>query len=168
MWGKHFMSGPDPIQIINIDAMDWLNAHAQDGPQYRAVITDPPYGLNYQSNRRPKEEQYERIENDGRPFIWWLWHAYQVTQEGGSLLCFCPWQHSEVWRIAIETAGYEIRSQVIWDRDWHGLGELETQFAPQHDLTWFATKGKGFSFPNGRPPSVIRCRRLAPTDDTSD
>lgn len=62
--------------------------------------------------------------------------------------------------MAIECAGYTVKSQVIWDRDWHGLGDLNGQFAPQHDIIWYATKGR-FLFPNGRPKSVLRYRRIA-------
>jgi site-specific DNA-methyltransferase (adenine-specific) len=36
---------------------------------------------------------------------------------------------------------------------------LNAQYAPCHDVAWFATKGK-FSFPNGRPKSVYRIDRL--------
>jgi DNA modification methylase len=128
-----------------------------------AIITDPPYGVDYQSNRRPKDKQKPKIENDKRPFIWWLYDAYRVLRENGTLLCFCEWQYEDVWKMAIETAGFTIKSQVIWDRDWHGLGDLNGQFAPQHDIIWFATKGR-FEFQNGRPKSVLRIRRIAAED----
>jgi len=125
-----------------------------------AVITDPPYGIDYQSARRIDSERKPKIDNDKRPFIWWLYDAYRITSDGGCLLTFCEWRYQEVWRMAIETAGYVVRSQVIWDRDWHGLGDLSAQFAPQHDIIWFATKGH-FEFKNGRPTSVQRVRRVS-------
>jgi DNA modification methylase len=128
-----------------------------------AVITDPPYGVNFQSCRAAKERRKPKIENDKRPFIWFLYHAYRTTKDGGALLCFCDWKAQDVFRIAIEAAGYAVKSQVIWDRDWHGMGDLRGQFAPQHDVIWFAVKGR-FKFPHGRPSSVLRARRLAAKD----
>ena len=35
------------------------------------VITDPPYGIDYQSNR-PKGEKKPKIKNDKRPYIWFI------------------------------------------------------------------------------------------------
>lgn len=126
-----------------------------------AVITDPPYGIDYQSAWRiDRAQRKPKIANDKQPFIWWLRDAYRMTSSGGSLLCFCEWRHENVFRMAIEVAGYTIRSQVIWDREWHGLGDLSRQFAPQHDIIWFATK-ENFSFRNGRPKSIVRSKRLA-------
>jgi site-specific DNA-methyltransferase (adenine-specific) len=126
-----------------------------------AIITDPPYGMNYQSAwRTDSSARKPKIANDQRPFIWWLNDAYRCTREGGSLVCFCEWRHQEVFRTAIATAGFTLKSQVIWDREWHGMGDLKASFAPQHDVIWFAVKGS-FSFPGKRPRSVVRCKRIA-------
>lgn len=56
--------------------------------------------------------------------------------------------------------GLAVKSQVIWDRGNHGMGDLEAAFAPQHDVIWFATKG-AFVFPGVRPCSVLRAIRVA-------
>ena len=42
-----------------------------------AVITDPPYGIDYQSARRIDSERKPKISNDKHPFIWWLYDAFQ-------------------------------------------------------------------------------------------
>ena len=128
-----------------------------------AVITDPPYGIDYQSARRIDSERKPKIENDKRPYIWWLHDAFRVTKDDGALLCFCDWRYQDLWKQVIEVAGWSVKSHVIWDRDWHGLGDLSGQFAPQHDVVWFATKGK-FAFQNGRPKDVIRSRRVSAED----
>lgn len=127
----------------------------------QCIITDPPYGISYQSARRTdKDDRKQKLQNDDKPFIWWLYQAYRVTAQGGALLCFCEWRYQDLFRIAIECAGYTIKSQVIWDRGWHGLGDLNSSFAPQHDVIWFAVKGS-FEFKNGRPKSVKRFQRIS-------
>lgn len=127
---------------------------------FDAIITDPPYGIDYQSSwRTDKEKRHPKINNDDRPFIWWLHDAYRVTKEGGVLICFCRWDTQETFKNAIELSGFEIKSQVIWDRDIHGMGDLKSSFAPRHDVIWFAIKGS-FEFPGKRPSSVIKCQRL--------
>ncbi len=142
-----------PPQILLGDCRDLMRTLAPNSVD--AVITDPPYGVNYQPD--PK---FKRIANDERPYVWWLPDAYRVLKDGGALLCFCPWRTSEPFRLAIEWAGFKIRSQIVWDREWHGQGDLTASFGPRHDLIWFATKGK-FAFPNKRPVSVIRSKRIS-------
>ena len=125
-----------------------------------AFITDPPYGIDYQSARRTDKEEWKpKIANDKQPFIWWLYDAYRITKGCGCLICFCRWDVQEVFKQAIEWAGFKVQSQIIWDRKIHGMGDLKKQFAPQHDVIWFATKGN-FVFPNNRPQSIISIPRV--------
>ncbi len=47
----------------------------------------------------------------------------------------------------------------VWDKGSHGMGDTAAQFGPQHEVMWFATKGK-FKFPGRRPVSVLRAARV--------
>lgn len=145
-------------QVIQGDCLDVMRG--MDAASVDAVVCDPPYGIAYQSSwRTDKAKRKPPIANDAHPFIWWLYPAYQLTKPGGCLVCFCHWREAEAFRWAIEIAGYTIKSQVIWDREWHGMGDLRGQFAPQHDVIWFAAKGK-YTFPGTRPKSVLRSARI--------
>jgi DNA modification methylase len=130
-----------------------------------AVIIDPPYGINYQSHAKRNNGHRDRslfrpvIIGDDSPFVAWLPEAFRATRDGGCLACFCVWRVQEAFRVAIEAAGFKVRSQVIWDRIGHGMGDTATTFAPQHDTIWFATKGR-FTFRSGRPKSVMRHQRI--------
>lgn len=149
---------PPTYQVLHGDALELLR-QVPDA-SIHAVITDPPYGVDFQS-QMTSPQRFKKIANDKRPFIWWLHDAYRVTEEGGALLCFCDWKTEDVFKMAIETAGFTIKSQVIWHRDWHGMGDLKAAFGPDHDVVWFAVKGK-FAFPGKRPKSVLSVRRTAP------
>lgn len=120
-----------------------------------AVITDPPFGIGY------KSMSGKSILNDDAPFIWWMREAFRVVRDGGCLLCFCRWDVQDIFKMAAGAAGFKVRSQVVWDREIHGMGDCATMFAPQHEVIWFATKGR-FRFPGARPKSVIRVRRPHP------
>lgn len=124
-----------------------------------AVITDPPYGVDYQSAWRTDSQRLAKIANDKRPFIWWLYRAAQVLKKGGCLLCFCRWDTAEAFRLAIRWAGLKVGAQLIWDREAHGLGDPSSRPAPQHDTIWFATRGK-YTLPGKRPTSVVRSMRV--------
>ena len=124
------------------------------------ILTDPPYGIDYQSSwKTDKTKRHKKIKNDKQPYIWWLLEANRILKDDGSLLCFCRWDTAESFKLAIEWAGFIIKSQVIWGREHHGMGDLKSSFAPQHDTIWFTTKGE-FIFPNKRPKSIIRSKRL--------
>lgn len=125
-----------------------------------SIVTDPPYGMSFQSQRVPTERRKAKIAGDGKPFIWWLAEAHRVLRDGGAMVCFTDWRNQETWRVAIECAGFDIRSHCVWDRVGHGMGDLSAAFAPRHDVFWFATKGK-FKFPGKRPVSVLRHQRPA-------
>ncbi|MFZ2875467.1 MAG: DNA methyltransferase [Phycisphaerales bacterium] len=121
------------------------------------VLTDPPYGIAYHSKRARAfagEGGGRSVLNDERPFLWFLREAAEVLKSPGALICFCRWDVQEAWRVAIDAAGLDVRGQVVWDRVQHGTGDVVREFAPQHDVMWFATKGP-FTFPGRRPKSVI-------------
>lgn len=124
------------------------------------VLADPPYGIAY------KDTSGRTIENDSRPYIWWLDHAFRATAKVGALLCFCRWDVQDVFKIAIETAGWRVRSQIIWVKPGAGgQGDCKAQFMAEHEVAWFATKGR-YAFPAGRPSSVAQIRRVRHEDRT--
>lgn len=147
-----------PWKLINGDCIVEMR-HLETGSA-DSVVTDPPYGIDYQSARRiDKSTRLAKIANDGQPYVWFLPEAFRVLRDGGCLVCFCRWDVQEAFRQAIEWAGFEVKSQVIWDRGAHGMGDLNASFSPQHDVIWFATKGK-FAFPGKRPSSIVPTMRL--------
>ena len=128
------------------------------------VMTDPPYGMNFQSNRAKDGPRHKKIEGDSVVDTRWLSDAFRILNPGGGLISFCDWNTSHKWREEIECAGFIVKSQVIWDRMHHGMGDRKGAFAPQHDIIWYATKGRRI-FVNGRPMSVMRHKRPSPADD---
>lgn len=149
----------DGITIYHGDAMRVMPELPPES--VATVLTDPPYGIDYQSARRTDKSEWKpKIANDKQPFIWWLLDAYRVTRDQGSVFCFCRWDVQEPFRMAIEAAGFLVKGQCVWDRDAHGMGDIVGGFAPQHDVMWFGVKGD-FGFHSERPKSLIRAARLA-------
>jgi len=120
--------------------------------------------MNFQSNWSKNGPRHKKIDGDSAIEPRWLSDAFRLLKSGGGLISFCDWNTSHKWREEIERAGFVIKSQVIWDRMHHGMGDLKGAFAPQHDVIWYATKGRRI-FVNGRPKSVMRHKRPSPTDD---
>ena len=137
-------------RLVKGDAMVTLRSVETESAQL--VLTDPPYGIGYESRTGV------RIKNDEHPFIWWIHEAFRVCKPGGGILCFTRWDIQDSFKLALESAGFRIRSQIVWDKMVHGIGDCKTQFAPKHELVWWAIKGK-FAFPDRRPMSVISVPR---------
>lgn len=114
-----------------------------------AVIADPPYGINYVS------QTGARIQNDKNPFIWFLYDAFRVLKpNGGALVCFTRWDVQQAFIDAMKIAGFQVKSEVVWDKVYHGMGDIKARFAPTHENIIFAVKGK-FAFPGGRPRDLL-------------
>ena len=132
-----------------------------------AIITDPPYGINYVSQTGAS------IKNDKSPFIWFLYDAFRVLKSGeaghGGLICFTRWDVEQTFIDAMKIAGFNVKSEVIWDKVYHGMGDTKAAFAPSHENIVFAIKGK-YSFPGSRPkdlvtfPKINSCKMVHPTE----
>lgn len=140
-----------PTQRVRFgDCMQILPKLAAESAQL--ILADPPYGIAYKSTVNAT------VLNDDNPFIWWMREAHRICRPGGAMLCFCRWDVQEVFRLAAQSAGFTLKSQVVWDKAMPGMGDTAATFSPSHEVAWFAVKGR-FKFPGGRPNSVIRVRR---------
>ena len=125
-----------------------------------AIICDPPYGIDYQSAWRTDKSLWKpKIANDKTPYTAWCSDAYRLLKDGGALACFTRWDVEDVFREELAKAGFILKSQIIWDKVIHGMGDLKGDFAPCHENIIFAVKGR-FTFPAKRPKSVIRLQRV--------
>ena len=70
-----------PNAVITGDSLTILRS--MDDESVDMVITDPPYGIDYQSGRKEKERRLAKIKNDKAPFIWWIYDAARVVKRGG-------------------------------------------------------------------------------------
>lgn len=68
-------------EIVHGDCIAGMMAMGAES--FDLCIADPPYGVDFQSGFRKKSEKLHRIENDKRPFIWWLAEAHRLLKRGG-------------------------------------------------------------------------------------
>jgi DNA modification methylase len=123
-------------------------------------ITDPPYGIAYQSARRTDKQKWKaKILNDEAPFTEWIKPLFNKMKDGGRVICFYRWDVQDAFLDAFLDAGFTVKSQIVWDKVMHGMGDLKGEFAPQHELMLYATKGR-FEFTSNRPKTVYRCNRV--------
>jgi len=150
------------IQTYNDDCMNVLRKI--DDLSIDMIVTDPPYGMSFQSNRAKTGPRHRKITNDEEVFHEWLPECYRILKTGGGIITFCDWKTSNIWKEHLENYGFKINSQVVWNRLHHGMGDLYGSFSPMHDIIWYATKGRRI-FKNKRPSSVLNYKRPSPSQD---
>jgi DNA modification methylase len=114
----------------------------------KCVITDPPYGMNYISNRRTASLKDKGIENDkdidtAMNLIKNVFtKLYDKMDINSGLFCFIGWKQENYIIEILEDIGFSIKNSIIWNKNNHGTGDLIYSFAPKHERIIYATKGK--------------------------
>lgn len=111
------------------------------------IITDPPYGISYQSARRTEWQRKEKIQGDDT-FPLWIFSLKPKI----ALFVFCRWDNL-----------YEIpkpKSFIVWDKMNHSMGDLVHEYGRQWEGIAFYP-GEDHRFLS-RPADVIRRPRIDP------
>jgi site-specific DNA-methyltransferase (adenine-specific) len=124
------------------------------------VLTDPPYGIDYQSNRRVKREKLPKFDND-MDLSWvesWVEQVHRVLKDNCHFYCFTRFDTYPIFYNAISRF-FKVKNCLIWVKNNHGSGDLDGSWAPQSEMIIFAAKGRRLL--NGsRDPDVIHCPNI--------
>jgi DNA modification methylase len=161
----------EAIEISNVFNGDSINFIDKIDFKVKCVITDPPYGMNYISNRRTASEKDKGISNDenldlaietvDKVFT----KLYNKMEENSALFCFIGWKQEKYFIELIEDIGFEVKNVLIWNKNNHGTGDLIYSFAPKHERIIYATKGKVKL--NYRHPDVLEGSDIRTNHPTS-
>ena len=143
-------------KIHNMDCLEGLKQMEDNSVDL--IVTDPPYGIDYQSARRTESERFEKIENDDIPKTVFLKDCFKLLKEESAIYLFTRWDVYPLWLKSMKEVGFIIKNCIVWDRMVHGLGDLTGSYAPQHDFIIFATKGRHI-LKNGRPKDIMKVKR---------
>jgi site-specific DNA-methyltransferase (adenine-specific) len=119
------------------------------------VLTDPPYGMSYRSNRRVRKEKFAPIANDDS-LAWlpaWFAEVYRVLRRDSATYCFCSWHHIDTFKRAFEEY-FTLKNVLVWVKNNHGSGDLTGAYAPKHEFVLFGHKGRSV-FREKRLPDVF-------------
>ena len=114
-------------------------------PKVDAVITDPPYGMAFQSNHRTVA--HAPIANDGDEAM--LQWACQIPVNH-SRYVFCRWDNLRVVPMP--------KSCVTWVKNNWSMGDLDHEHARQTEVALF-WPGDGHEWPTKRPTDVVHAPR---------
>jgi DNA modification methylase len=117
----------------SIDAVDKL----MDGQKADMVFTDPPYGVEYQSNRRTKSAKFDVLANDDKfldiaPII--------ELFSSGWMFVWTSWKVQNTWIDQFESFGYP-NNIVIWHKPGGGIGDLKKTFISDYEVALVWNRG---------------------------
>ncbi len=127
------------MDIYNKDCLIVMDDLIKDGVIVDTIITDPPYGIDYQSFRTKRE----KLHNDDQ--LDWV---EEFTEKCGKLLrpthhlyCFVDPEYSAEFIMGFRNAGFKIRNMLTIPRGIPGNGGNRI-FQQQSEFCIFATLGK--------------------------
>ena len=124
------------------------------------ILTDPPYGMGFQSNRRVSSEKFKKIKNDDNT-DWlpsFLSECYRVMADDTSMYCFCSWHKIDLFKQEVEKL-FKIKNVIVWVKNNHGSGDLKGAYAPKYELVIYAHKGRSL-FRNKRVADVMEFPKI--------
>lgn len=146
-------------KVIHGDSLDVLKTMG-DG-SVDLVVTDPPYLMNYRSNRRVKSEKFKHIENDidSHELISnYLDECFRVMKDDTAIYMFCSWHNIDFFKREFEKL-FKLKNLIVWSKNNHGSGDLRGAYAPKHELILFGHKGRTL-FREKRVPDVMEFAKI--------
>lgn len=129
------------------------------GQRPRLILTDPPYGIRYQTNmpgdRRwnksgKSNNRFPRLMNDhpgAIDFCRFFQSCYDVLADDGFLSVFAHWRTFGDWSRLMGDAGFSLRTPIIWNKLCANGGDLNDPVISAFECVIRASKGSPESYP---------------------
>ena len=126
------------------------------------VLTDPPYGIDYQSQWRKDKAQWKpKIKNDKTPFVDFIPQLKRILSDNGAAMIFTRWDVQQRFIDALVSSGLSVKNILIWDKVVHGMGDLKRAYGSRYESVIFCANN-GFRFNGKRPTDIMRFQRVSP------
>lgn len=122
-------------------------AKCLNGVEPHLMVTDPPYGVEYDANWRNEADRANgkpygasaigKVENDNRMD----WREAWALFPGDVAYVWHAGRHASEVQQSLESCGFEIRCQIIWAKDRFAISRGHYHW--QHEPCWYAVKGNG-------------------------
>lgn len=117
-------------------------ARLMNGNKADMVFTDPPYGVNYDGGHAVKGVRREKLKNDATPDIYneVLPLAFMFSIDEAPLYLWYSDSKSIAVLSAVLSAGYELRNNIIWNKNMAQFGAIGAQYKTKHEPCIYAFK----------------------------
>jgi len=135
--GRHRLACGDATATVSVAAL-------LSGVKPHLMVTDPPYGVEYDPNWRNVEAQkgnlayaarrVRAVTNDARVD----WREAWALFPGDVAYCWHAGRHASKVQDSLEAAGFEIRCQVIWAKSNFPISRGHYHW--RHEPCWYAVR----------------------------
>ncbi|HTB11906.1 MAG TPA: DNA modification methylase [Bryobacteraceae bacterium] len=146
----------DSHRILAGDATSQESVAQLYGPQRpKLLLTDPPYGVNYDPNWRERAglgraQQTGLVKNDDRAD----WTEVYKLFPGDVAYLWHAGVHAAEVAASLEAAGFRIRAQIIWVKQHFALSRGDYHWG--HEPCWYAVReGKSSNWCGDRKQSTV-------------
>jgi len=122
------------------------------------IVTDPPYGIEYQSNSMKEKDALINGDDDQAPKL--LEKALKQLdpklKKDAFIYCFCSWKCYPDFEREV-AKHFKIKTVLVWVKNETGLGDLSS-YMERHEFVIFGVRGnKKLNVPagRGRPSNVF-------------
>lgn len=132
----------DVNQIIQGDCLEVMRGMADKSVDL--ILTDPPYGMSYQSSWRTGTPQFDKIEQDDNIdwFPKFIKQAYRVLKDDTHIYIFCNDYAISEFRKLMEEVGFTPKRTLVWVKNNHTSGDLEGDYGNKTEFILYAQKGR--------------------------
>ena len=132
-------------KFLNVNCLEEIK-NLED-KSVKLVLTDPPYGVEYQSNRRNKAEKHKKISGDTDKEAMnlidsMLEEVKCKLLDDAHVLIFIGSKNLCNLREILKKHNFTLKGELIWVKEEHGSGDIKGSFAPQHEYIIHAVQGK--------------------------
>jgi len=106
------------------------------------VLTDPPYGIDFQSNMRVMSDKFNKLENDNNDSRFKTYKEFKRTLKNNSVcIIFCSFKNYAIDYLEIQKY-FDIKNAIIWSQGGGGIGDLKHSLLTDYEIAIIAHKGK--------------------------
>jgi len=117
----------------SIDAVEKL----MDGQKADMVFTDPPYGVEYQSNMRVKSKKFDVLENDDTELD--IAPIIHMASDGWVFI-WTTWKVIDKWLEKTSSLGRP-SNIIVWSKGGGGIGDLKKTFSTDYEMALVFNRG---------------------------
>lgn len=128
------------MELHNCDCLEFLRG--MEGESVDFILTDPPYGANYQSKRRTKTAKFRKICGDETGAGAEVYgELFRVLKNNSACAVFCSWKNIEQEMKKLE-AFFDIKNVIVWNKGGGGMGDLKHTLSTDYEFIIVCHKGR--------------------------